>query len=227
MDENKVMTVPFDYELRQEENNKGIFEGYGSTFGGEPDAYNDIIEAGAFQDTLIAGGRNGNGIAMLWQHDSDRPVGRWLELFENEKGLKTKGMLALEATDGKDMYSLMKIKAIQGLSIGFRPLVYEYEIINDEKRIRHIKKAQLWEISPVVFPANLKANITDVKAAIENASNERELEAFLKQAGLTNSAAKYITSLIKDKFFRREAVNEISLKEILGALKRVNSEINF
>jgi len=69
-----------DFELKQEGEDKGIFTGFGSTFGGKPDAHGDIIEKGAFAKTIMEGGAQRIGVAMLWSHNSDRPVGVWLQL---------------------------------------------------------------------------------------------------------------------------------------------------
>ena len=64
--------VPFVKEDLQE---NGIIKGYGSTFGGKPDSYGDIIAHGAFAESIVKKGRGGMGISMLYQHDSTKPLG--------------------------------------------------------------------------------------------------------------------------------------------------------
>ncbi|MCK5606772.1 HK97 family phage prohead protease, partial [Candidatus Pacearchaeota archaeon] len=72
------MNVSFDeIDLKEDGDEAGVFTGYGSTFGGKPDSYGDIVVAGAFRNTLAKGGRNGNGVAMLWQHEMHNPIGIW------------------------------------------------------------------------------------------------------------------------------------------------------
>lgn len=186
---------------------KGIFQGYGSTFGGYPDSYGDIVVKGAFKETLDKGGRNGTGVCMLWQHNTDQPIGVYEEIEENRKGLKVVGQLAMEVQQGKEAYILMKMGALNGLSIGWDFLrdennkIYEdaYEIVETkESRKRYLKRLELWEISPATFPANRRATIVSVKDAIENAKNIRDFENALRDEGnLSNNAAKYIASMCK------------------------------
>jgi HK97 family phage prohead protease len=203
-------TLPF--EIKAEDiNEDGTFEGYASTFGGTPDSYGDVIVEGAFAKTLARGGRNKNGIAMLWQHDSSEPIGIWLEHVENRKGLKVKGKLEIESDFGKRVYGLLKMGAVKGLSIGWDyPRDKNGKIIegareyNDKKKINYIKEVELWEISPVTFAANIRADITKVKGYIEKATNEQELEHALRdECNMSNSAAKYIVSLCKDNLLTR------------------------
>lgn len=199
---------------------KGFFTGLASTFGGEPDSYGDIIKEGAFTSTLSKGGRNGNGIAMLWQHDARSPIGVWKEVQETSKGLTVRGQIAIDTTLGSDAYKLLKMGALNGLSIGYN--VKEHEI-DHEKNIRILKKVDLWEISLVTFPANIRATITDVKSGIESATNEKELEWSLRNAGLSISASKYIVSLCKHKLFQKQEEKKLeSLNSILNELKAIN-----
>lgn len=237
----------FPLEIKAEDiTEEGIFMGYASTFGGKPDSYGDVIRQGAFKETLKKGGRNGTGIALLWQHDSSKPIGIWTEIVENSRGLKVTGKLNLDVQLGKEAYSLMKMGAVKGLSIGFTPAIDDKgELLEDayewdsKKRIRYLNKVDLWEISTVTFPANTRANVTDVKNAIENAKDERELEDALREVGgLSLSASKYIVGLIKDVKFSRgkflseeeiqktidEKINEEKSKQILAELKRYTKE---
>src|SRR2546426_564387 len=57
--------------------------------------------------------------AMLWQHDADEPIGVWTEMAEDAKGLRVKGQLCLDTARGKEAYALLKMGALNGLSIGF------------------------------------------------------------------------------------------------------------
>jgi len=211
-----------DFELKTEGSDIGIFTGYGSTFGGQPDSYGDIVEKGAFLNTIKKGGRNGTGVAMLWQHSFDRPIGTWSEMDEDSKGLKVRGQLAIKSTDGSDMFELMKIKAVKSLSIGYDTVSYETD---EKKQIRNLKEVNLWEISPVVFPANTRATITNVKSMIEDANNERELEHSLRDAGLSNSASKFIVSLCKDKLFERKSKKQDYMIPLFKCIHEINEQI--
>ena len=51
----------------------GVFEGYASLFR-IPDLGKDVVEPGAFRDSLLR--RGPAGIKLLWQHDPAEPIGR-------------------------------------------------------------------------------------------------------------------------------------------------------
>lgn len=55
----------------------GVFEGYASLFR-IPDLGKDIVEPGAFRESLQR--RGPGGVKMLWQHDPAEPIGRWSSL---------------------------------------------------------------------------------------------------------------------------------------------------
>lgn len=195
----------------------GTFSGYGSTFGGEPDSYGDVIAKGAFSKSLAKGGRNGTGIAMLWQHNSDQPIGVWPSISEDSKGLAVEGKLAVDTALGKDAYTLLKMGAIKGLSIGYNTIDFEY---NTESKIRTLKEIELWEISLVTFPANTNATITGIKA-FEEAQNIREFEKALRDAGLSIKQAKYIIHLCQDSFEKERACREggIDAESFISAIR--------
>jgi HK97 family phage prohead protease len=205
----KTMEVPFEIKEVLED---GTFTGYASTFGGAPDSGGDVVARGAFTETIQKGGYNGTGIAMLWQHDPKQPIGTWPSIIENNKGLKVTGKLTLGVQQANEAHLLMKDKAIQGLSIGYKTLDYDYD---KRRNVRTLKKLELREISPVTFPMNTRATITAVKSIIEEATNERELEEALREL-MSKSAAQHIVSLCKDKLFDnlRESDDEVGSKEV-------------
>jgi len=191
-----------------------LFSGLASTFGGEPDAYGDIVMHGAFTETLQKGGRNKRGIAMLYQHDSAKPIGRWEKLVETELGLHVEGRLNLEKQMCKDILSDLKFGSIGGMSIGFNCQEDDMEVKNG---VRYLKKINLWEISLVTFPANVDATVSLVKS-IQSAKTTRDLEAILRDANIPISAAKYIANQMKGS--RDDAE---SLKSILSDLRKINN----
>jgi len=165
----------------------GVFEGYASLFDAE-DLSRDIIAPGAFRDSLSRKGPQ--GIRMLFQHRPDEPIGTWDDLKEDRRGLFVRGRLATDVARAREVLSLMRAGAIDGLSIGFRVL----EAHRDRVRaIRRIEKADLWEISVVTFPMLPGARIRTVKHRpfASATPTGRELERWLTQdAGLTRSEAR-------------------------------------
>ena len=211
----KHLSVPFEIKGVAED---GTFSGYGSTFGGTPDSYGDVMVEGCFSDTILAGGRNGNGIAMLYQHNSEEPIGTWEQISVNKKGLKVEGRLVRGVQRADETHLLLKAGAMKGLSIGYNTLEYSW---NKGKTIKYLEKVDLWEISPVTFPANTRATITGVKSLIENAQNERELEQGLRESGLSAAAAKYIISLMDTKSLR-----DVNSSPWVEALKKIQNNNN-
>jgi len=96
----------------------GMIEGYGSVFGVR-DSYSDIVAPGAFKASLAAHKAAGTMPALLWQHDASEPIGVWVEVTEDQRGLRIKGRLAMETARGKEAHTLLKMGALNGLSIGF------------------------------------------------------------------------------------------------------------
>ncbi|AVO36604.1 HK97 family phage prohead protease [Pukyongiella litopenaei] len=176
----------------------GDFEGYGSTFGGEPDSYGDVIAAGAFTESLAAHKARGSMPKMFWQHDSDKPIGRWLEAVEDETGLLMRGRLNMGVQRGKEAYALLKEGDIDGLSIGYR--IKEYSV-DTEDEIWTLEKLDLIEVSVVSIGANQNATVASVKAARAHHElsemlmagdrlTERQFETWLKGLGFSNAQAE-------------------------------------
>ncbi|RYG75569.1 MAG: HK97 family phage prohead protease, partial [Alphaproteobacteria bacterium] len=141
----------------------GVIEGYASVFGGAPDSYGDIVLPGAFADTLVKHKREGTMPLMLWGHKAgDLPIGDWTDMAEDGKGLWAKGQLDLEDEVGRRVHRALKRRSVRGLSIGYETQKSE----TDPKKpgINFLKTLDLWEVSPVNFPAQRRAQITSVKS---------------------------------------------------------------
>jgi HK97 family phage prohead protease len=167
----------------------GRFSGYGSVFGAV-DAYGDVVLPGAFTDTLKRATESGRMPAMLWQHNPTMPIGVWRTMREDAKGLYVEGELA-DTQLGREAYSLLKMGALSGLSIGFNVVD---EAFNRNTNTRELRAVNLWEVSPVTFPANGDARVAQVKFA-GSAMTVREFERFLRDAGgFSISQAKSIAA---------------------------------
>ncbi|MNS49097.1 Caudovirus prohead protease [compost metagenome] len=169
----------------------GSVEGYGSVFGVR-DNYDDVIAKGAFVASLAEHKANGTMPAMLWQHDANEPIGVWTEMVEDERGLRIKGQLALETTRGKEAHALLKLGALNGLSIGFRSVPGTAKYNDDGVRV--LSAIDLWEVSLVTFPANEKARVTNVKASPDDVHTPKDAERILREAGFAKSDATALVS---------------------------------
>lgn len=180
---------------------RGEFIGYASTFG-NVDLGGDIVEAGAFRDTITK--RGAGGVAMLWGHDTRQPpIGKWLELREDDRGLVARGQLILDVARARDVHALMREGALKGLSIGYRIPPGGAEM--DRRGARRIKSADLLEISVVTFPMNARAQVSRVKSVDDLTTEDiREIEATLRDAGLSRGDAVKAISGFKT-WLRRDA----------------------
>lgn len=184
----------------------GSVEGYGSVFGVQ-DAYDDVVAKGAFRASLAEHKAAGTMPAMLWQHDADEPIGVWTEMVEDAKGLMVRGKLALDTIRGKEAHALLKMGALNGLSIGFYSKQWTYDA---EKDIRTLTEVELWEVSLVTFPANRSARITDVRCAADEVAQPKDAERILREAGFSKAdATAFVSRVMRLGEERREAVQSI------------------
>ena len=152
-------TVASVFAPRTKIESDGTVEGYASLFG-EIDQAHDMVLRGAFAATLSR--RGVHRVPMLFQHDPAEPVGVWLELREDHCGLYARGRLIPEVARARELLSLLKAGAIDGLSIGLRTVKGR---IDPRTRVRSLQAVDLWEISIVTFPLLAGARVRAVKQA--------------------------------------------------------------
>lgn len=191
---------PFEVKFADDDDKAGTFEGYGAVFG-NVDAYGDVIQKGAFKETLREWKKAKRLPPMLSQHggwmmtDQDAiPIGKWEEMDEDDTGLKVKGRLInLDTERGKNIYGAMKEGVLDGMSIGYRAKEFALGTKPDEPR-RTLKKIDLIELSVVTFPANGAARVESVKGTGQ-IRTIREFEEFLRdEGGFSHAAARAIAA---------------------------------
>jgi uncharacterized protein len=201
------LSVGLELKFADDSAPEGTFSGYGAVFGNR-DSYDDIIQKGAFKDTLKAWKKMGRLPPMLLQHggffgpaDDMVPVGVWTSMQEDDTGLKVEGRLfAIDTDRGRYIHEGLKAKALDGLSIGYVTKEAAFGTKPDEPR-RILKKIDLMEVSIVTFPANPDARVSQAKGQRFDA---RELEAALREAGLSRSDAVKAVAILR-KSLQRDA----------------------
>lgn len=172
------------------------FEGYGSVFGNK-DLGGDIVIPGAFKKSLAVHKKSGGLPPMFWMHQPDQVPGKWLEMSEDAKGLYVRGELA-DTQLGNEMHTLLKMKAVRGQSIGYRPVETEYN--KDGERL--LKEVDLWEVSIVSLAMNPLAQVEAVKSRLsrdgEYVPTEREFERLLRDAGCSRKVATILVAKLYD-----------------------------
>lgn len=190
---------PFEFKEGTGKDSEFYFlKGYASTFG-NVDRVGDIVAKGAFTKSLAE-----RTPKMLSQHDTDDVIGGVDTIYETDSGLYFEARLPKDNSLVKDLVPLIKIGAIDSISIGFNTTISEW---NEDTGIRTLKEVELWEISVVTFPANEKAKILGIKklqdmktkidvdekmidaAKAESISTKREFEQVLKDTGLFTKKA--------------------------------------
>ena len=172
-----------------------------------------MIKDGAFTKTLRQ--RGAKGVKLLYQHKTDMPIGVFSQIKEDDHGLYVKGKLALGTTAGRDAYELMKMGALDGLSIGFK--VNPKEVMYDKRTgKRIIKELDLMEVSLVTFPMNPRATVRSVKG---EEISIREWENGMRDAfGLSRSESKVAAKAVNQAFTQREVDDNAELVEAIKTL---------
>lgn len=202
--------------LKFDEARKGFFSGYASGFGGV-DSYGDTILAGAYKKTLK---KRERPIAMRWNHYGP-VIGKWTQIAEDDSGLYVEGELTPGHSVAEDAYALLKHGAVTGLSIGFRPV----QITDHGDGTRDLKEIDLVEISIVEAPADLAAQIGDVKAALDEADSLKEIERLLRDAaGFTRTDATALVSRVRS-LVRGEREAEPNASEFTAALAALTNRM--
>ena len=103
------------------------------------------------------------------QHDNyDLPIGKPLELREDEKGLFIRGRIS-DTQKGRDIQTLLKDGVLSEMSIGYDAIDFDYD---GNTGIRHLKEVKLWEVSIVTWAMNDQATIDEVKSLAETLRSE-------------------------------------------------------
>ena len=166
----------------------GNFAGYASLFNVR-DQGGDIMLPGAFSASVKRKGPR--GIRMLYQHDPAQPLGVWHEMREDGRGLFVRGRLATGTQRGQEVAELVRMGALDGLSIGFRTVLARRD---PARRARLLKVVDLWEISLVTFPMMPGARIGAAAGRMAWRSRAESMsgKAACREKFLTVKGDKYI-----------------------------------
>lgn len=142
-------------ELRAITDEEGLrhITGYAAVFNSLSEdlgGFKEKIDPGAFAETI-----NADDIRALKNHNSDYVLGRnksgTLALSEDQRGLKI-DIQPPDAQWAKDLMVSIDRGDIDQMSFGFRTLEHRWEGDYPEE-IRTLIKVQLFDVSPVTFPA--------------------------------------------------------------------------
>lgn len=171
----------------------GTFEGHGSIFN-TLDWHGDIVLPGAFTESLADHKSRGEMPGLFVEHSfamfggDPLPVGVWLDMEEDETGLKGVGKIsALDSDHSKRIIGLMRDGAMKGLSIAFQVPEggADYGKKPGEPK-RWLKKLNLYSVDIVREPSNSQAQIAAVKSTLAHADHAGALAAVTNAIKLHN-----------------------------------------
>lgn len=201
-------------EIKSVDAEKRIIRGVATT--PTVDRVGDIIEP--------MGVKFSNPLPLLWQHQSDKPVGTVRFDKPTKNGITFEAELPAIAEQGalrdriEEAWQSVKNKLVRAVSIGFRAIEYAFM---DEGGMRFVK-TEIYELSLVTIPANADAVITSAK------SLDQAAIAVLKKFDTNAPAASGITVRPANNH-RPASGKSISIrprpKEGQTAMNNVNAQI--
>lgn len=187
-------------ELRVNEDKDAVIVGHASVFDSWSETlggifpFKEIVRKGAFKETIQV-----DDIRALFNHDPNYVLGRnkagTLELEEDEIGLKVT-ITPPNTSWAKDLTESIRRGDISQMSIGF--------IVQDDSwgtenglDVREIKKVQLFDVSPVTFPAYQETDVgvramqeyKDYKEKLDK--NDKDIKRAKEQSKLNSLKIKF------------------------------------
>ena len=197
----------------QEESEYFTFSGMAST--NDLDRDNEIVMQGAFNKSLDT------QKPILFNHNSDEPIGVTTLLEERDNGLYIEAKLPKnDEFVSKRIIPQMLAGSLTKMSIGAIPVRKSIEYREDGVKVFH--EMELLETSIVPIPANKNADITNMKKfnleEVKSITNKRDFENILRDSKLfSKSASVYIASLCN---FESDSQDEFN-KKMLNILNKM------
>ena len=158
---------------------EGEFIAYASVFGNR-DSYGEVVQKGAFTDTLADWDSKDNPIPLLWGHnfaDPDYNLGFIKDPEEDDRGLKVHGVLDLQSPKSAQVYRLLKSGRVSQMSFAFdveKETYVEAEYVDNGDGTKTVtpgywslEKLKLHEVSVVPLGANQETEVLAVKSATD------------------------------------------------------------
>lgn len=162
------------FDMKADETGK--IAGFFSTYDKEPDSYGDIIEPGAFTDTLAKRAETGHPFPLCWNHDFSEVIGACDSIEDTEKGPYVEAHF-LDTQKAQDVRKAVQSGAVWQYSFAY-DVLDRRDPTAEEKAAgitNVLTKVDLFEVSVVTVPANQNAVVTEVKAGRRNRKADEEV----------------------------------------------------
>lgn len=156
-----------DFEMKADD--AGQISGYFSTYDRIPDSYGDIVAPGAFTETIKARKESGHPFPLCWNHDLNQIIG-YVEpddITETEKGPYMEKAVFFDTALAQEKRELVQSGVVYQFSFAYDIEEARWIHLEDESEAYELRKLNLYEISIVPIPANPRAEVTDIKATVE------------------------------------------------------------
>lgn len=180
---------------------EGQFEAVVSVFGNK-DSQGDIVQPGAFTETLAAWAESGDPIPVYYSHRMDDPdynIGHVLEAKETDEGLWVRAQIDLDAEGSKarQVYRLLKGRRLTQFSFAYDVEDGGFEKGDGGEEFYSLRKLKLYEVGPTPIGANQETDLLAVKAAKSGRVISAKNEATLREAMASlDAAAKQIKDVL-------------------------------
>ena len=201
------------FEMKADE--VGGISGFFSTYDKEPDSYGDIIEKGAFTETIAKRAESGHPFPLCFNHDFSAVIGAVDKIEDTEKGPYIEAHFLVR--------KMLQSGAIYQFSFAYD--VLDARQPNEEEKSKGIEnvltKVEVFEISVVTVPANQNAVATEIKAGRRNRKSDEDI---------IRSCISSLQSLLDDseddKPAEEEEATEEAQAEVNAAAEEQNAEGN-
>lgn len=181
--EKRTAYFPTTIRAQSDETTEKLYiEGYFIRYGQETELFPNCFEEvrkGAATESI-----KNNDVRCLFNHDTGAVLGRTgnktLVLTEDEKGVYGKVEINREDPQAMSLYAKIKRGDVDGCSFGFYIEEESHEVREDGTDKFYLEKVEVFEVSPVTFPAYPQTEI---------AARSKDLAA-LKQRHLASKKEK-------------------------------------
>ena len=209
------MALYKSFELKA--NEVGGISGFFSTYEKTPDSYGDIIEPGAFTETIKNREESGHPFPLCFNHDFSAVIGAVDKVEDTEKGPYIEAHF-LDTTLAQDVRKMLQSGAIYQFSFAYDVLGAR-EPNEEEKKAgvtNVLTKVDVFEVSVVTVPANQNAVATEVKA-VEPETKQGRRNSRKDESVISDAIAQLGTCINSLKSLLDDGVEDSTEDEAKGA----------